>query len=68
MGAEAKRPTSRVEPGDETLLWMTMSEAAERYGVPGTVMGRRLRQDDKSKSRGMKRKRMAKKKDKAAQV
>jgi hypothetical protein len=45
--AAAKR---QVERGDENLLWMTMSEAAERYGVPDTVMGRRLRQDEKRKS------------------
>jgi DNA (cytosine-5)-methyltransferase 1 len=50
MGAEAKRPTKKVEPGEEKLLWMTMSEAAEHYGVPDTVMGRRLRQEDKRKS------------------
>ena len=50
MGIEGQRPKKTVEPGDETLLWMTMREAAERYGVPDTVMGRRLRQDEKRKS------------------
>ena len=48
MGLEAHRPSVKVEPGDENLLWMTMSDAAEHYGVP--VMGRRLRRDEKRKS------------------
>lgn len=50
MGIDAKRPGAKIVPGEEKLLWMTMSEAAEHYGVPDTVMGRRLRQDDKRKS------------------
>jgi DNA (cytosine-5)-methyltransferase 1 len=50
MGIEGQRPNCKIEPCDENLLWMTMSEAAERYGVPDTVMGRRLRQDEKRKS------------------
>jgi DNA (cytosine-5)-methyltransferase 1 len=50
IGFEGRRPKGKVERGDENLLWMTMSEAAERYGVPDTVMGRRLRQDEKRKS------------------
>jgi DNA (cytosine-5)-methyltransferase 1 len=50
MGVEGRRPKGKVERGDENLLWMAMSEAAERYGVSDTVMGRRLRQDEKRKS------------------
>ncbi len=50
MGVQAKRPTNKIRPGDENLLWMTMSEAASHYGVPDTVMGRRLRQSDKNKT------------------
>jgi DNA (cytosine-5)-methyltransferase 1 len=50
MGIRAKRPTNKIRPGQENLLWMTMSEAAGHYGVPDTVMGRRLRQCDKSKT------------------
>lgn len=50
MGIEAKRPSQMVELGGESLLWMSMSEAAEHYGVPDTVMGRRLRREEKRKS------------------
>jgi DNA (cytosine-5)-methyltransferase 1 len=50
MGAQGRRPNGKVERGDEKLLWMAMTEAAERYGVSDTVMGRRLRQDEKRKS------------------
>jgi DNA (cytosine-5)-methyltransferase 1 len=50
MRVEAKHPTETVELGEESLLWMSMSEAAKRYGVPDTVVGRRLRQDVKRKS------------------
>ena len=47
LGVEVNRPTEAVELGLEHLLWMSMSEAAKRYGVPDTVMGRRLRRDEK---------------------
>jgi DNA (cytosine-5)-methyltransferase 1 len=50
MDVELKRPTNAVELGDERLLWMTMSGAAARYGVPDNVVGQRLRRDDKRKS------------------
>jgi len=50
MGIRGKRPKKQVKPGEEKLLWLTMSEAAARYGVPDTVVGRRLRRDDKSKT------------------
>jgi len=50
MGIEAKRPSETVELGEERLLWMSMSEAAKRYGVPDTVVGRRLRRDEKRRS------------------
>ncbi|MGA7796972.1 MAG: DNA cytosine methyltransferase [Candidatus Acidiferrales bacterium] len=50
MGIETKRPMKKMRPGDESLLWMTMSQAAERYGVPDNVVGRRLRQGEKSKT------------------
>lgn len=50
MGTKPKRPSKTVELGAESLLGLTMSEAAARYGVPGTVVGRRLRRDDKRKA------------------
>ena len=50
MRVEPKRPRKTLELGAESLLWLTMSEAAARYGVPGTVVGRRLRRDDKRKT------------------
>lgn len=50
MGINAARPSKIVDLGAEELLWMTMSEAAEHYGVSGTVVGRRLRPDEKRKS------------------
>jgi DNA (cytosine-5)-methyltransferase 1 len=43
MGAVPNRPTAKVVLGDERLLRLSPTEAAERYGVPQTVMGRRLR-------------------------
>jgi DNA (cytosine-5)-methyltransferase 1 len=49
IGVEAKRATDRVKPGPERLLWMTMSEAAGHYGVSGSVVGRRLRPNEKRK-------------------
>jgi DNA (cytosine-5)-methyltransferase 1 len=50
MDIRGRRPKKQMKMGEEKLLWLTMSEAAERYGVPGTVVGRRLRRDDKSKT------------------
>jgi helix-turn-helix, Psq domain len=50
MGVMAKHPTETIELGAERLLWMSMTEAAKHYGVPDTVIGRRLRQDEKRKS------------------
>ncbi len=50
MDIRTKRPKKKIQLGDENLLWLTMSEAAARYGVPDTVVGRRLRRDDKSKT------------------
>jgi DNA (cytosine-5)-methyltransferase 1 len=50
MRVEPKRSRKTVELGSESLLRLTMSEAAARYGVPDTVVGRRLRRDDKQKS------------------
>jgi DNA (cytosine-5)-methyltransferase 1 len=50
MDAEPKHPTGTVELGEERLLWMSMSEAAKHYGVSDTVVGRRLRPDEKRKS------------------
>jgi len=50
MSVEPKRPRKTLELGAESLLWLTMSEAAARYGVPDTVVGRRLRRDDKRKT------------------
>jgi DNA (cytosine-5)-methyltransferase 1 len=50
MDIRTKRPKKKIQLGDENLLWLTMSEAAARYGVLNTVVGRRLRQGDKSKT------------------
>jgi DNA (cytosine-5)-methyltransferase 1 len=38
-----QRPPKPVKVGDPALLSLTMSEAAERYGVPATVIPQRLR-------------------------
>jgi DNA (cytosine-5)-methyltransferase 1 len=50
MSIEAERPSGTVELEGEDLLWMTMSEAAQRYGVSGAVVGRRLRRNEKRSS------------------
>jgi DNA (cytosine-5)-methyltransferase 1 len=50
MRVEPKRSRKTVKLGPEGLLRLTMSGAAARYGVPDTVVGRRLRRDDKRKS------------------
>ena len=47
LGIRPARPTLELELGDERLLRLSMKEAAERYGVPDTVMGRRLRPADR---------------------
>lgn len=43
-------PKRIVELGDEKLLKMTLVEAAEYYGVPSTVIARRVRPTDKEDS------------------
>lgn len=50
MGIEPKHPREALKLGEERLLSMSMSEAARRYGVPDTVMGRRLRKDSERKT------------------
>ncbi len=50
MGFQARRLTETVNLGMEHLLSLSMSEAARRYGVPDTIMGRRLRRNEKHKS------------------
>lgn len=50
LGISVKRTNTKVELGEESLLWMTMGQAAEHYGVSSTVVGRRLRPDEKRKS------------------
>lgn len=50
MGIEPKCSHQTVDLGAESLLGLTMTEAAARYGVSDTVVGRRLRRDDKRKS------------------
>ena len=40
-------PREILELGNEKLLKMTLAEAAEYYGVPSTVIARRIRQSDK---------------------
>jgi len=47
LGVCPLRPTVTFELGDERLLRLSPGEAAERYGVPGTVMGRRLRRTER---------------------
>lgn len=43
-------PRTIVELGDESLLKMTLVEAAEYYGVPSTVIPRRIRPTDKGET------------------
>jgi DNA (cytosine-5)-methyltransferase 1 len=43
LKAPQKRPTAELALGDQMLLQLSPSEAAARYGVPHSVMGRRLR-------------------------
>jgi DNA (cytosine-5)-methyltransferase 1 len=50
MRVEPKRSRPTVKLGAEGLLWLRMTEAAARYGVSDTVVGRRLRRDDKRNS------------------
>jgi DNA (cytosine-5)-methyltransferase 1 len=46
LGVRPMLPIAALELGDEGLLRLSPREAAERYGVPDTVMGRRLRRTD----------------------
>jgi DNA (cytosine-5)-methyltransferase 1 len=46
LGVSATAPTSECALGEERLLRLSPSEAAERYGVSRSVMGRRLRPSD----------------------
>jgi DNA (cytosine-5)-methyltransferase 1 len=46
MNVAPKRPRNILELGPESLLYMSMSEAAEHYEVSGDVVGRRLRAAD----------------------
>jgi DNA (cytosine-5)-methyltransferase 1 len=48
MNLSSARPRRTVELGDESLLRMTMSEAARHYDVSGDVVGRRLRPDERT--------------------
>lgn len=50
MAIKVRRPRKKMELGEETLLWMTLREAADYYGVPDTVIGKRQRQGEKRKS------------------
>lgn len=43
MGVILESPHAKLELGSESLLRMSMSEAAEYYGVSGDVVGKRLR-------------------------
>jgi DNA (cytosine-5)-methyltransferase 1 len=46
LGAPRTRPTGELALGDEKLLQLAPGEAAERYGVSHSVMGRRLRHSE----------------------
>jgi DNA (cytosine-5)-methyltransferase 1 len=48
MGIAPSRPQAAVELGDEALLRMNMSDAARYYHVPGDIVGKRLRQAERS--------------------
>ena len=46
LKASHNRPTTELALGDERLLQLSPSEAAARYGVSQSVMGRRLRRTE----------------------
>jgi DNA (cytosine-5)-methyltransferase 1 len=43
MGVRPVKPRKKLELGPESMLWLTVSDAAKRYGVASDVVGRRLR-------------------------
>lgn len=43
LGETPKKPTKSLELGDSSLLILTMSEAAEYYGVPSNIIPQRTR-------------------------
>jgi DNA (cytosine-5)-methyltransferase 1 len=47
LGKAAAKPATVLRLGDERLLKLSPSEAAERYGVSHSVMGRRLRASER---------------------
>jgi DNA (cytosine-5)-methyltransferase 1 len=47
MNEAPKVPKTAIELGSESLLRMTVSAAARRYGVSGSVVGKRLRPADR---------------------
>ena len=51
MGVRASKPRKSIRLGSETLLWMTVGEAARHYGVSKSVVGRRLRVEKAAKER-----------------
>jgi DNA (cytosine-5)-methyltransferase 1 len=50
MNGVPKSPQTAIELGSESLLRMTVSAAARRYGVSGGVVGRRLRPTDRQET------------------
>ena len=52
IGFGAERPHGTVDLGSESLLRLTMTEAAKFYGVSGEVTGKRLRLFDRKNEAG----------------
>ncbi len=50
MNVAPERPQAILELGSESLLKMTVTDAARHYGVSGSVVGRRLRPTDRQQS------------------
>jgi DNA (cytosine-5)-methyltransferase 1 len=54
LGLVPARPNDPIDLGMESLLSMTMTDAARRYGVRGDVAGRRLRRENEGASSQLK--------------
>jgi DNA (cytosine-5)-methyltransferase 1 len=46
LGVKVSKPRTTMALGDEKLLSMQMGEAAEKYGVPTTVIAKRVRRSE----------------------
>ena len=48
LGIKASKPRSTLQLGEASLLSIQMSEAAKKYGVPTTVIAKRVRKSEQS--------------------